>query len=138
MSGYHSSERKEREKRRKGEETRKRRKEKGERRKEKEGISHPLAELLGTRSAQRDPRPPISKNEKNQSTVETLIDLHATIVFTVVRKAPVRILRNLVVSLFLTVDLARNVRGSLTLRVTCDGLITTGVLVHVSNDSLDV
>jgi hypothetical protein len=35
MSGYHSSERKEREKRRKGEETRKRRKEKGERRKEK-------------------------------------------------------------------------------------------------------
>jgi hypothetical protein len=51
---------------------------------------------------------------KNRSAVETFVKLSA-VVFAVVRKTSVRIVRNLMVSLFLAVNLSRNVRVCLTL-----------------------
>jgi hypothetical protein len=52
--------------------------------------------------------------------VETLVDSHAVVIFTVVRKASIGIGRDLVVSLFLAVNYSRNVRSGLTFWVLGD------------------
>ena len=71
--------------------------------------------------------------------METLVNFHAAVVFTVVRETSIRVGRNLVVSLFLAVNLSRNVRSGLALWwVPRNELVPTDVLVIVSGESLEI